>query len=383
MPHSPDASEQSSLSSFPQYTTVAGNIEKRVKEFLSDWHGEAKDLSQFAPQEFDLRIEDGRYDKLLRDANDLDGEKICKFNRDFFGLFKDILMVSTQGNGYVPNKDLLWAAILEAKSSDEENNRSRERSAEEFNYSLFCFTQNQDDPTGFFATHRKYQRLDKGNKKPLKGLTEVFLHEAKETTNVRSIRHHKEERFKPLYVGVRPDILEIEGRPYEDSHGILLDEKLTHAVDRHLKKPEVLKLLHDSDEKQLLKAIKDTYKKVLAGASRKFFQLSESTSSLEGVQKASGDIGFIYYLIWLRAMGVAGKAEKNWVDYFYFRVPDLSGYLHTFTIASQKPLDPTLFELIDRKAVFLFHRSLLRLASERRNSGRKLKHTRVARPSSP
>lgn len=362
MPHSPVDPARSSAVTSPQYNVSALNIEKRLKHFLSQWHGKAEDLNHFEPQEFDLELEDRSFEELLEGARDVNGRHILPFNRDFLTLFKDIVLVPPTGSSrtYRPNKDLLWVGVLEAKSSEE-----GDRQREELNYSLFCFNKNQSDPPGFFAAHRLYQLLIG----ELLGLTEVFLHEEVVGAG-REQDQRRVTRFRPLYVGVRPDINagranpsgHPEDMPYGMSDGILLDQELTLAVDHHLEQLDVRRLAYAGDLKGFMRATVNTHEEVLRGSARRFFDLRSGSGPLGRLKKAVADVKFVYYLIWLRALGVVGGAKENWVDYFYFRVPDLSGYLHTVTVATKTPLDSSLFHLIDRKSPSLFHRSLLRLA---------------------
>lgn len=357
MPSRRDAASEVSEGIHQQYAAAAWNIERRLKRFLSKWHGKWEDALMFKPGGVDMMLGDGRYDESLKRLRDR--KEITSFNYDFLGLFKYIFLVQTaaQRDHYEPHRDLLWAGILEVETFEE-----KDPEKESFNYSLFCFTKNREAANSFFTAHRMYQELEG----EIQGLTYFFLHE----TDIQKLTDpNKERRFKPWFIGVRSnnqddtrDTQQSFSQPYEVSHGILLDAELVLEVDLHLGHLNLQELVRDSDPTRFLKAIIATYEKVLKGRMERFLCPSSNTAELSDVVKqARGNEKFAYYLIWLRALGIVGGAEKNWVDYFYFRVPDLSGSLHSVTIASQTPMDSALFHLIDRKAPSLFPRSLLRL----------------------
>lgn len=82
---------------------------------------------------------------------------------------------------------------------------------------------------------------------------------------------------------------------------------------------------------------------------------------------------FLRYLVWLRMLGHsnAGDEYKNWKEYWYFPVMDLSlqdksKSLHVLTVALQESIDRRYFQLIYGHAPKLFlHRSTRKFALEK------------------
>lgn len=350
-----------------QYNRATWSLEAGLKQFLSQWHGEAtsKKLSKnpFKPQEFNLEIDDRDYDDLVADgAADVNNEPITSFNRDFLSLFKNVLMVPSgpANNKYQPNGDLLWGGILEVEAIAE-----AAQSIEPVNYSLVCFNKKIPASAGFFAAHRKYAQL----REEVFGLTDLFL--------APGVATDLKERFRPVFISLTEDRHDQNGQnlptnsddtllqsPYEASRGFHLKPAVVRKIDDKLRTLQIAELVHRPDKDAFVAALDSIYEETLEGRLEDLISTdpaagkpSELWQRVEEKRKE-----FARYLIWLRTLGIAGGSENNWTDYFYFCVPDLSGYLHAVTISTANPINKALFHLIDRNATTLFHRSLLRLA---------------------